>query len=285
MTEFLDALHFALAQPPILITFSALLGLVFGGFSTVAGDRLGQLAVAEDEGIELEQEMGLWWPASRCENCGRPLSAIERAPGIGWFAVKGRCKQCGFKVPVSAPMAEWGCAVLFALIAWKFGPTWSTLAYMFAGWSFIAMTLADVKHMALPDRLTLPLLWVGLLASALNITPVPPDYAIMGAAAGFGFLWLLQEAYFRLRGIIGIGGGDVKLLGAIGAWVGIEYVFLTAVFAALLGLLVFAVLGLLRLYQDQHKPFGPMLAAAGCWATLRPEDIQAVLDWMATLVT
>ena len=96
MSEFLEALHFALAQPTILIIFSALVGLIFGGFATVAGDRLGQLAAAEDEGRELEEEMGLWWPASRCEGCGRSLNAIERMPGFGWFAVRGQCSSCGF---------------------------------------------------------------------------------------------------------------------------------------------------------------------------------------------
>jgi leader peptidase (prepilin peptidase) / N-methyltransferase len=281
MSDFLDALHFALAQPPILIIFSALLGLVFGGFATVAGDRLGQIALAEDEGRELEQDMGLWWPASRCEDCSRPLGSMERMPGIGWFVVAGRCHSCGFKVPISAPITEWLCAVLFALIAFRYGPEWRTLAYMFAAWSFLTLSLADIKHLSLPDRLTYPLLWAGLLAAAFDLIPVSPAESIMGAAAGFAFLWLLQEAYWRIRGVIGIGGGDLKLLAAIGAWVGIQYVFLTAALAAILGLVIFGILALTGLFRNMHKPFGPMLALAGCWATLRPDDIQAALDWLA----
>ena len=285
MTEFLEALHFALAQPTILIIFSALVGLIFGGFATVAGDRLGQLAAAEDEGRELEEEMGLWWPASRCEGCGRSLNAIERMPGFGWFAVRGQCSSCGFKVPISAPVTEWLCALLFALIALRYGPNWSTLAYMFAAWCYVTMSLSALKPMTLPDRLTYPLIWGGLIAAASGLLPISASYSIFGAAAGFAFLWILQEAYWRLRGIMGIGGGDVKLMAGIGAWVGIEYVFLTAALAAIIGLLIFAVMALLRVKSEEHKPFGPMLALAGCWATLRPEDIRASLDWLALLIT
>lgn len=285
MSSFIEALQFALAQPAILITFSALLGLVFGGFSTVASDRLGQLAVAEDEGSELELEMGLWWPASRCEQCARPLNALERMPGIGWFVVAGRCRSCGYRVPLSAPLAEWLCAVLFALVAYRFGPHWQSLANMYAAWSFVTLALADIRHLSLPDRLTLPLLWAGLLASATGLTNVSPASAIFGAAAGFAFLWVLQEAYIRIKGVVGIGGGDLKLLAAIGAWVGIELVFLTAALAAIIGLVLFGVLALTGRFGDQHKPFGPMLAIAGCWATLRPEDIHLVLDLLARLAS
>ena len=284
MTSYYEALELVINQPFILGLYAVLLGLIFGGFATVAGDRLGQLALAEDEGVEPEEEMGLWWPASRCEQCGRKLTALERMPGIGWFVVGGKCKSCGYKVPISAPAAEWLCAVLFLLIALRWGATWTTLAYMFAAWSFVTLSLADLKHRTLPDRLTYPLLWGGLIASALGLLPISPALSIFGAVAGFSFLWLLQEAYWRLRGIMGIGGGDVKLMAAIGAWVGIEYVFMTAALSAIIGLVIFGLLAALRLFKDEHKPFGPMLAIAGLWATLRPEDIKASLDWLALMV-
>jgi Type II secretory pathway, prepilin signal peptidase PulO and related peptidases len=284
MTEFLEALQLVLAQPAILAIYATLLGLIFGGFATVAGDRLGQLALAEDEGREPDQEMGLWWPASRCEQCGRSLTVMERMPGIGWFVVAGKCKSCGYKVPISAPLTEWACAVLFALIAIRGGASWATLFYMFAAWSFITLSLSDLKHRTLPDSLTYPLLWGGLIAAAFGLLPISASFSILGAVAGFSFLWVLQEIYWRWRGIMGIGGGDVKLMAAIGAWVGIEFVFMTAALAAVIGLVVFGLLAALRLFQDEHKPFGPMLALAGLWATLRPEDIKASLDWLALMV-
>ncbi|MEO0393483.1 MAG: A24 family peptidase [Pseudomonadota bacterium] len=284
MDDFLLALELVLAQPVILGLSAAFIGLVFGGFATVAGDRLGQIAIAQDEGLDLEEDMGLVWPASRCEQCGRPLGTLERMPGIGWFVVGGKCKSCGYKVPISAPLTEWACAVLFCLIAVTHGATWLTLAYMFAAWSFLTLSLSDLKHRTLPDSLTYPLLWGGLLAAAFGLLPISPAFSIFGAVAGFGFLWLLQEAYWRWRGVLGIGGGDVKLMGAIGAWVGIEQVFLTAALAAVVGLVIFGLLAALRLFQDEHKPFGPMLALAGLWATLRPEDIKTSLDWLALMV-
>ena len=274
-----------LELPYLFAIFCGLSGLILGGLTTVVGDRLGQIAVAEDHGEDIPEKMGICFPASRCEGCSRPLKTIERLPALGWLVTKGRCHACGYRVPVFYLIAEIGTAILFTLIALKFGPNPTGVAVLVAAWFYVALSVADLRHFVLPDSLTLSLLWLGLLAAAMGWMPVSPSSAIYGAAAGYAFLWLLREAYFQLRGVIGVGGGDLKLLAAIGAWVGIESLFLTAALAAILGLVLIGVFSALPKRDGGYSPFGPALSLAGLITLLFPHWVAISLDWMLKILS
>lgn len=274
-----------LAMPGIFAIFCGMCGLILGGLTTVVGDRFGRIALAEDHGTDIPDDMGIVYPASRCEGCGRPLRTLERLPVIGWLVARGRCHACGFRVPVIYPLAEIGTGVLFAFVAFKFGPTATGLAVLCATWYFVALSVADIRHFVLPDRLTLSLLWLGLLAAAIGWIPVSPASAIMGACAGYVFLWIVREGYYLLRGVIGIGGGDLKLLAAIGAWIGVGHLFMTAALAAFIGLGLVLVFAALPKREGGYSPFGPALSLAGMVSLFWPGWVDAVTIFLMGLLT
>ena len=277
MSSSLHELLITLGRPEYFITFITFCGLILGGLTTVVGDRLGQVAIAEDNGEEIPENMGISFPPSRCENCNRTLKTIERLPIIGWIVTKGGC-GCGFRIPVIYPLAEFSTMLVFLLIAIKFGPSVNGLMILVAAWLFIALSVADIRHFVLPDRLTLSLLWIGLMGSAGGWLPHGAGAAIFGVAAGYSFLWILRELHFYLRGVIGIGGGDLKLLAAIGAWVGIENLFLTAALAAILGLILSVLFAILPKREGGYSPFGPSLALAGLTSLFFPQWVTIVLN-------
>lgn len=284
MSSFHD-LVLALSLPGFFTLFCGMCGLILGGLTTVVGDRLGQIAVAEDQGADIPENMGICFPASRCEGCARPLTTAERLPGIGWAVSKGKCHQCGYRVPLLYPFAEIGTGILFATIAYFFGPSITTMAVLCAAWFFVALSVADIRHFVLPDSLTISLLWIGLMCAALQWTRISPSDAILGASAGYIFLWVMREAHYMLRGIIGIGGGDLKLLAAIGAWVGIKSLFMTTALAAITGLVLIMIFSILPKRDGGYSPFGPALSIAGMMTILFPEWIDVVLSSLLRLLS
>jgi leader peptidase (prepilin peptidase)/N-methyltransferase len=268
-----------LTEPPLFPPLMACLGLVFGGFVTVAADRLAREAAAEDAGEEIPEDTGLWYPPSKCEGCGRKLSALDKIPVLGWFLVRGRCKSCGYKVPFLLPLSEAATGLAFLGAALMF-PWGQAVAYAAMLWFLIALTAADFRFKVLPDRLTLPLLWIGLLAAAFGLSSIGPQDAIFGAAFGYGAFWLVREAYWWLRGKMGLGGGDLKLLAALGAWTGWWQLPYVALLGAMIALLAFGVFRLFRLFPGEHKPFGPFLAVAGGIMALWPEGLSRAVEWL-----
>jgi leader peptidase (prepilin peptidase)/N-methyltransferase len=208
-------------------------------------------------------------PRSACPGCGTPIGALQNIPVVSWLVLRGRCAHC--RAPISAryPLVELVTGVLSALVAWQFGWGWETAFGLVITWFLIAMTGIDLDTQLLPDGLTLPLLWLGLLAAALlgrGAHAIPTDLhsAVLGAAFGYLSLWSIYHLFRLATGKEGMGYGDFKLFGALGAWLGWQMLLPVILFSAATGAVVGIAMILLRRHgRDVPMPFGPFLAAAG----------------------
>jgi leader peptidase (prepilin peptidase)/N-methyltransferase len=212
-------------------------------------------------------------PRSACPKCGAMITAAQNVPVFSYLFLKGRCAKCGAKISPRYPIVELGTAILSAAVAARFGIHWYTFAALGLTWALIAISVIDIDHQLLPDVITLPLVWAGLLISLLGTVRdigLPPDMrsSILGAVFGYMSLWTVYKLYKALTGKEGMAYGDFKLLAALGAWLGWKAVPLVILFSAFTG----AVLGLgLILFRGRDRnipiPYGPYLAAAG-WIAL-----------------
>ena len=266
---------------------AGLLGLLIGSFLNVVIHRIPKMMqresdnyVAHESGKDLPhtERYNLMVPRSACPHCGHQITALENIPVVSWLALRGKCSKC--KAPISAryPAIELLTGALSALLVWKFGSGVAGMATLLFAWLLIAMTFIDVDTQLLPDDLTFPLLWAGLLLN-LNGTFVPLQDAVIGAAAGYLVLWAVYWLFKLATGKEGMGYGDFKLLAALGAWLGWKMlptiILLSSVVGAVVGisLIVFACRG-----RDKPIPFGPYLAAAGMIALLYGEQIGAIFQ-------
>jgi leader peptidase (prepilin peptidase)/N-methyltransferase len=266
------------APATLAATLAALLfGLLIGSFLNVVVYRLPVMAqreldnyIAHEAGKELPHQgrFNLMVPRSACPHCGHRITALENIPIVSWLFLRGKCSSC--KAPISAryPVVEAVTGLLSAVLVWKLGSGWLGLAGLVFTYFLIAMTLIDYDTKTLPDDLTYPLLWLGLLIN-LNGTIVPLRDAVIGAMAGYVSLWAVYWLFKLVTGKEGMGYGDFKLLAALGAWMGWAMlptiIILSSVVGALVGvsLIVFA-----RRDRNNPIPFGPYLAAAGMIALL-----------------
>ncbi|MDO5086133.1 MAG: A24 family peptidase [Comamonadaceae bacterium] len=206
-------------------------------------------------------------PRSRCPHCGHQIRWFENVPILSWLALRGRCAQCHTPIAWRYPLVELATGLLFAWCAWRWGLTAAGLVW--AGFSalLLCMTLIDWDTTLLPDSLTLPLLWAGLIASMLGITGVPLASAVWGAIGGYMSLWLVYQAFKLLTGKEGMGFGDFKLFAALGAWFGwtalVPMILMASVIGAIIGIGLKLTHGL---REGQYVPFGPFLALAGLTA-------------------
>ncbi|MEP0356708.1 A24 family peptidase [Paraglaciecola sp.] len=222
---------------------------------------------AVDANTSTPETFNLVKPDSTCPKCQHKIRAWENIPVISWLALGGKCSQCKSPIPIRYPLVELATGLLSALVAWHFGCGLAAVAAVVATWLLVAMTFIDLDTMLLPDQLTLPLLWMGLLLS-INTTFVTPADAIIGGAVGYLSLWSIYWAFKLLTGKEGMGYGDFKLLAAIGAWVGWQHLPVVILLSSLVGALVgISLLSLQGKDKSQPIPFGPYLAAAG-WLTL-----------------
>lgn len=233
-------------------------------------------APAEQSGIpKSEPRFNLAVPRSVCPSCRAPIKGLHNIPLLSYLALRGRCASCHARISVRYPAVELICGVATALVAWRFGFNPAAACAAVVTWFLIALTGIDLDHQLLPDSLTLPLLWLGLLASltgwGLHVgaaLPVDPRSAIIGAAAGYLALWAVYHVFRLLTGKEGMGYGDFKLLGALGAWLGWQMLLPIVLLAALVGAIVGGALILShRAERGNPMPFGPFLAAAG-WLAL-----------------
>jgi leader peptidase (prepilin peptidase) / N-methyltransferase len=215
----------------------------------------------------------LFVPRSACPKCGAMITAAQNIPVISYLLLKGKCAKCGAKISARYPVVELSTAILSALVAWKFGFTWYTGAALLLTWTLVALTVIDFDTQLLPDNITLPLVWAGLLLSLAPADPqlglpVDPQSSILGAVAGYLSLWSVYQLFKLLTGKEGMGFGDFKLFAALGAWLGWQMlpliILLSAFTGAVVGILLIVVRG-----RDRNIPipFGPYLAAAG-WIAL-----------------
>ncbi|MCU7937755.1 MAG: A24 family peptidase [gamma proteobacterium symbiont of Bathyaustriella thionipta] len=203
-------------------------------------------------------------PRSRCPACGHQITALENIPVISWLFLRAKCSQCGSAISIRYPIIELSTALLSVLVAYYFGVQWLTLALLFLTWALIALTMIDFDTQLLPDNITLPFLWLGLLISLLRISEVSLENSVIGAIAGYMSLWIVYQLFKLITGKEGMGFGDFKLLAVLGAWAGWQALPLILLLSALVG----AVVGIsLILFLGRDKnipiPFGPYLAAAG----------------------
>ena len=264
-----------------------ILGLCVGSFLNVVIHRLPRMMEAQWraecaslEGRELPaaEPYNLWTPRSRCPSCGGAITALQNVPVLSWLALRGKCAAC--KAPISAryPLVELAAAALAVLVAWRFGYSAALAMGLVYVWALLALTFIDFDTQLLPDDITLPLLWVGLIANSFGIY-TDLRSAVLGAVGGYLILWLVYWAFRLIARKEGMGYGDFKLLAAIGAWTGWQVLPFVIVISAGVG----AVIGSLALWlsrkgADTRIPFGPYLALGGIAGLLWGRE--AVTAWL-----
>ncbi len=253
-------------------------------------DCLGFLA-EELEDKELQQKyssaedktsFNLSIPRSRCPSCGHQISALENIPVISWLFLRGKCSQCGAAISIRYLLIELTTALLSVLVAYTFGVQWFTLAAIVLTWVLIALTVIDFDTQLLPDNITLPFLWLGILLSLTGISPISLTDSVIGAIAGYLVLWTVYQVFKLVTGKEGMGFGDFKLLALLGAWLGWQALPMILLLAALVGSIVgSSLIRLLGRDKNIPIPFGPYLAAAGFIALLWGDQIkQAYFTYM-----
>lgn len=252
-----------------------LAGLVFGSFGNVVIARLPVVLHRQwraDCANYLEQpqpdppgeRFNLAWPASRCPHCQQSLRWFENIPVLSYLWLRGRCRACQQAISLRYPLVELLTAALFVLAFATYGLSWEAIIWAGFLYTLVLMSFIDLDEMLLPDQLTLPLLWAGLILAAAGLLPVTPVASIAGAVAGYLFLWLLFWGFKFLTGKDGMGYGDFKLLAALGAWLGWQALPLVVLLASLAGVLGAVLLMLAGRHQrTQPMPFGPWLAVGG----------------------
>jgi leader peptidase (prepilin peptidase)/N-methyltransferase len=268
----------AFQQTPALLLGSAVvLGLIMGSFLNVVILRLPRMLesewrrdcaeIADSPPAGEEPTLGLAWPPSHCPACGHRIRPLENLPILSYLLLRGRCSACGVRISPRYPLVEGLTAILTLIVVLQFGLTWQGLAALPLTWGLIALAVIDYDTQLLPDGITLPLLWLGLILSLFGLF-TDSQSAIIGAVAGYLSLWLVFQLFRLATGKEGMGFGDFKLFALFGAWLGWEYlpqiILLSALTGALLGSILIA-----SGRQERGKPipFGPFLAAAG-WISL-----------------
>ncbi|MBW3733194.1 prepilin peptidase [Aeromonas dhakensis] len=223
--------------------------------------------------LQQEERYNLMVPRSACPHCGHAITAMENIPLLSWLWLKGRCRECQAPISARYPLVELLTALLSLVVAATFPPGWGLLAALLLTWVLVALTFIDLDKMLLPDQLTLPLLWGGLLFNLAGGF-VPLADAVIGAMAGYLVLWSLYWAFKLLTGKEGMGYGDFKLLAALGAWLGWQALPIVLLLSSLIGAIIGISLILLRNHhQGKPIPFGPYLAIAGWIALLWGDTI------------
>lgn len=291
----MDLIHAFQINSTFFLTTVIILGLIFGSFLNVVIHRLPVMLLRDwrRDCREFLQEKypedlagnlptgearryNLIVPRSACPHCGHEISALENIPVISYLFLRGRCSAC--KTPISPryPIVEAICAVLTFTVAWKFGVSYQFLFAALLTWALIALTLIDFDHQYLPDQITLPFIWLGLLLNLQNLYTDLPS-ALLGATAGYLSLWSIYHLFKLVTGKEGMGFGDFKLLSMFGAWLGWQMLPAIILISTLIG----SVVGILLIALKRHEkgtpiPFGPYLAGAGWIVLLWGKDLNAL---------
>lgn len=260
------------ASPELFVALSCALGLCIGSFLNVVIHRLPRIMEAEwlAQAADLRGEppterrpLSISKPRSRCPHCGTPIASWQNVPLLSYILLRGRCAHCRAPIGIRYPIVEILGGLSAALAAWHFGYSLAALGAMVFGWAMIALTFIDLDTQLLPDSITLPLLWLGLLLN-LGGNYVPLEAAVIGAAAGYLALWSVYWLFKLVTGKEGMGYGDFKLLAAIGAFVGWQQLPLVILASSAIGAIVgIALIVFARHGRSQPIPFGPYLAGAG----------------------
>lgn len=274
----LDNLYFAAYGMPasvaniVVSSVAGIFGLLIGSFLNVVIYRVPKMMqrevdnyVAEHTGQELPHQdvFNLMLPRSACPHCGHQISALENIPVLSFIVLRGRCAECKAPISTRYPLVELLTAFISFGCIWHFGPGLAGLYSLIFAYFLIALALIDFDTQFLPDNLTLPLLWVGLLVNTQGVF-CSLNEAVLGAAIGYGLLWIVYWVFKLVTGKEGMGYGDFKLLAALGAWCGWTLLPAIILFSSLAG----AIIGIGLIWFRKHDraipiPFGPYLAIAG----------------------
>ena len=278
LDSFIDVLQ---SSNTIFYGFVFILSLLIGSFLNVVIFRLPKimhnqwhaecrefLADEIDKTAQKEiEQITLSTPDSTCPKCNHAIRFYENIPVISWLFLRGKCSQCKERISIRYPLVELSTALLSVVVAQQFGVSWQTLWLLLLTWGLVSLTMIDFDHMLLPDQITLPLLWLGLLLNT-NATFVSLHDAVIGAAVGYMSLFSVFWLFKLLTGKEGMGFGDFKLFALFGAWIGWQLLPVLILMASVVGALVGISLILFSSNKrGQAIPFGPYLAIAG-WITI-----------------
>ena len=265
-------------NPVFFYTVIGISGLLAGSFLNVVIYRLPKMMEREwrdecslflgvDRGEQSDEKFNLLLPRSTCPHCGHQISALENIPIASFVLLGGKCKECQGKISWRYPFIEAASCILALIIAIHFGATIQTIFAIFFTWALIALTVIDYDHQLLPDNITLPLLWLGIICNMFGIfTDIYSS--LFGAIFGYLVLWTVYVSFKLVTGKEGMGHGDFKLLAMLGAWLGWQMLPLIIILSSLMGSVVGGGLILFRAHnKSQPIPFGPYLALAG-WTAL-----------------
>lgn len=269
-----------MSDTTLYIALATLMGLLVGSFLNVVIYRLPRMMeqswaaehaayAAQQAGQELpvasaNQRFNLLTPPSRCRQCGHRVRWYENIPIISYLALRGKCASCKTPIGIRYPLVELVTALIAGWCVYHYGWEWQALAWFFFGATLICLTLIDWDTTYLPDSLTLPLLWGGLLLATVNATGISLNSAVWGAAIGYLSLWSIYWGFKLLTGKEGMGFGDFKLFAALGAWFGVTALIPIILMAAVVGSIIGIVMKLGgQLREGGYVPFGPFLALGG----------------------
>ena len=273
---------------PFVVYLAALFGLLTGSFLNVVIYRVPVMmergwTLFAKEHLQLElteaekQPFNLLKPDSRCQHCGTPIKPWQNIPVVSYILLRGQCGSCQTPISIRYPAIELLTAVMFAVVAIVYGWSWLTLTGLVLTAFLIALTFIDADTQYLPDQLTLPLIWLGLLANYAGGL-VSLQQAVLGAVCGYMSLWLLNFVHKLWRGFDGMGAGDFKLLAALGAWLGTAVLPVIVFVAALVGVVAAVVL---KAAKSQPIAFGPCLAIAGWLVWIGYDKVMMGIDaWL-----
>ncbi|QBY04840.1 prepilin peptidase [Thalassotalea sp. HSM 43] len=277
-------------SPGFYYSFALILGLIIGSFLNVVIFRLPKMIEAEwdcecrefladalkDSAKDKEpQTVTLSKPASTCPKCGHKIKVWENIPVISWLLLRGKCSSCANPISARYPIIETITGISTVVIAMHFGVSWQAAVMMVLSWCLITLTMIDFDKMILPDQITLPLVWIGLILGLNNVF-VSLDQAVIGAIAGYMSLWSIYWLFKIVTGKEGMGYGDFKLFAVFGAWFGWQVLPMLILMASLVGAIVGISLMVFKSHEGSKPiPFGPYLAVAGWITALWGEGIWA----------
>lgn len=274
----------------LLIIAAIVIGLIFGSFFNVVISRYPVMLYQNwqeecNEFLKIEtrtqkEKFNLVTPRSRCPQCHIQLKAWQNIPLISYIFLRGRCANCQKPISLIYPTVEALTAILTLLVFWKFGLSYKTIPAIIFTWGLIVLSFIDIKEQILPDTITLPLLWLGLILNGFHIF-ASAQSAILGAAIAYSLLWIIAKSFKILRHKDGMGHGDFKLFACLCAWLGVGALLNILMVSVITSLLISIILLALRkMTKEQPIPFGPFLALGG-WATFMFGPF--VINWINQL--
>ena len=284
----MQLLNYLQTTPPAYYLLMAVIGLLVGSFLNVVIHRLPimlqrnwekecRLILDINYGQpRVPEPYNLFRPRSRCPHCNRMIRAVENIPVLSYLMLRGKCSGCGAPISLRYPMVEAISGVLALFLSWYFGFTIQAVLALVFSWALLSMSIIDLDHQLLPDDITLPVLWMGLLVSLFGVF-TDLESSLIGAMAGYGILWSVFMLFRLVTGKEGMGYGDFKLLSALGAWLGWQMLPQIILLSSLCGAVVGITMILLKRQEMSRPiPFGPYLAAAGWIALILGQELNSM---------